>query len=80
MDNPESHFATYLRSLSDNQLSRLFGRILERIETAFAGGSQFGIDIPTLRAVCPGFHSAYIAMRQEGRRRTIERRQCQSEG
>lgn len=59
----------YLRSLTDTQLVRQFNRLLRRIYRAFAGGTRFGIDLPTLWLCCPGFYDAYQAYRAEDFRR-----------
>lgn len=68
--------ANYLRQLTDTQLVRQWNQLLYRIQRAFAGGCQYGIDLPTLNACFPGFYGDYIAYRQEGRRRTIERKEA----
>lgn len=54
-----------LSPLTNKQLQRLGNRISERIQRAFAGGTRYGIDMPTLWAVVPGLAQAYCNVRNE---------------
>jgi len=63
----------YLAQLTDAQLNRQYIALKERIWRAFAGGTQFGIDLPALAAVTPGFYAALMAYRTEGKRRVAAR-------
>ncbi len=49
-----------LEKLTQPQLNRLFRRIQERIQRAFAGGTRYGVDMPTLWACHPGLATAYM--------------------
>lgn len=60
---------SYLETLTDKQLIRLWNKVLAKINQQFAGGRSFGIDLPTLWAVCPEWAKVYLTLRQEGKRR-----------
>jgi len=60
-----------LRSLTNTQLVRLYRKIYERIERAFVGGMQYGVDMPTLRAVMPGMAVLVVRLRREGQSRGL---------
>ena len=60
-----------LSDLTDEQLCRLYRKVWTRVEYRLAGGLRFGVDMPTLRAVLPGFAVAIVAIRTEGRRRGL---------
>ena len=62
---------SFIQSLTDKQLLRLFNRILDRINSEFRGGGCFGIGLPTLHACYPEMAESYRIVRAEGRRRTI---------
>jgi len=62
----------YLETLSDSQFHRLRRKVWERINRAFSGGTQFGIDWPTLCAVTPGFADILLAMKREWSMRVEE--------
>lgn len=61
-----------LRGLTNERLQALYDRVLARIWKACEGGTTFGIDLPTLRIIHPGYCRAYLAIRQEGQRRVRE--------
>ena len=60
-----------LRSLTNTQLCRLYRKCYERIERAFVGGMQYGVDMPTLRAVWPGMAVLIVQLNREGRSRGL---------
>lgn len=60
---------SYLETLTDKQLIRLWNKVLAKINQQFVGGRSFGIDLPTLRTVCPEWYEAYMVLRREGKRR-----------
>lgn len=55
----------YLSTLTDKQLTRLYGRVMGRIGD--------GWDAPTLRAVRPGQYNSLRAVLAESSRRTLAR-------
>jgi hypothetical protein len=57
--------------LTDKQIIRLYYRIWARIENIYRGGLQFGLDMPTLRAVTPGWADLLVAIKTEGRLRRL---------
>lgn len=61
----------YLASLSENQLERLYRKLYARIERAFAGGTRYGIDLPTLRMCEPGYYSDFMRIKREMIRREM---------
>jgi hypothetical protein len=58
-----------LQKLTDQQLLTLFERLLDRIYRAFDGGTQYGVDLPTLALCEPRLYRAYLRIRTEGRNR-----------
>lgn len=62
---------SFLQSMTDDQLIRLWNRILTRIHEWASGGSMFGVDERTLYQCKPGLHRAFVVVRAEGRRRRI---------
>lgn len=64
----------YLRRLTDAQFERQVNRLLARVWSVCAGGTQFGVDLRTLRICSPGLCAAYLLYRQEQRRRAVARR------
>ena len=60
-----------LRSLTDTQLCRLYRKCYERIERAFVGGMQYGVDMPTLRAVMPGMAVLISRLCRDGKSRGL---------
>jgi hypothetical protein len=64
-------FSWDLRSLTNTQLCRLYRKCYERIERAFAGGMQYGVDMPTLRVVWPRMAVLICRLKIEGRSRGL---------
>lgn len=54
-----------LRILTNSQLERLHGKVWTRIERAFAGGLQFGVDWPALRMCEPGLADCLRSVKNE---------------
>lgn len=59
-----------LAPLTDSQLVRTYCRVWSHIERAFAGGTSFGIDRPTLFACLPSWANLWDQLRTEMKRRT----------
>lgn len=63
---------TYLQTLTDKQLDRQYRKLKERIFWEFRGGTQYGVDLETLRVCYPGLYDALMLYVAEGRRRIEE--------
>jgi hypothetical protein len=61
-----------LSGLTDNQLTRAYCRVWSHIERAYAGGTSFGIDRPTLYACLPSWATLWEQLRSEMQRRMRE--------
>jgi len=58
-----------LQQLTNEQLNRLYRCVWRRLQRVYAGGTSFGIDMPTLWAVTPGFAQIIVDIRAEAIRR-----------
>lgn len=69
--------------MSNEDLIRLHRRVVRHVYRLFAGGTSFGVDLPTLRACRPLWYRVYVGLFEEVARRTnkearqIELASCQ---
>lgn len=54
----------FLLSMTDSEFNHLVSRVIKRIHREFRGGTQYGVDLPTLRVVCPGWYDTYMLLRK----------------
>jgi len=62
---------SYIDSVSDDLLERIYRKAHGRMRRAFQGGDQYGIDWATLRLVCPGWYTALDQLFDEMYRRKM---------
>ena len=55
----------FLLSMSDSEFNHLVSRVLARLhhDRSLSGGTQYGVDLPTLRVVAPGWYDTYMLLR-----------------
>jgi hypothetical protein len=51
--------------LTKGQLAELEARIINRLYTLCSGGTQFGIDVPTMRVLFPRQMSVFTRLRKQ---------------